>query len=64
MAYEVPSLEQMHAHAASLGIHPTDLDLERVQGFLAVLLPQFDELERLIPPDTVPAGHHLPLADR
>jgi hypothetical protein len=64
MAYEVPSLEQMRAQAAVLGISPTDEDLERVRAFLEVLYPQFEELERLVPEDSVPAGLYLPLEER
>ncbi len=61
MPYEVPSLEHMRAQAESLGVSPTDEDLARVRAFLIVLYPQFEELERLVPADTVPAGLYLPL---
>jgi hypothetical protein len=59
--YEVPSLDLMRAQAESLGVSPTDEDLERVRAFLTVLYPQFEELEQLVPADTVPAGLYLPL---
>ena len=61
MPYEVPSLDVMRAQAESLGVSPTDEDLERVRAFLTVVYPQFEELERLVPADTVPAGLYLPL---
>jgi hypothetical protein len=60
----VPSIEELRAQAALQGVAPADADLERVQAFLAVLLPAFEELEALVPPDTVPAGLFLPVEDR
>jgi hypothetical protein len=42
------------------GVEPTDEDLERVQAFLAVLLPAFEELERIVQAETVPAARFLP----
>lgn len=57
---QVPSIDELRAQAAQQGVEPTDEDLERVQAFLGVLLPAFEELERLVPPDTVPAGLFLP----
>jgi hypothetical protein len=42
------------------GVEPTDEDLERVQTFLAVLLPAFEELERIVQEETVPAARDLP----
>ncbi|MFN8188178.1 MAG: hypothetical protein U0R69_14005 [Gaiellales bacterium] len=62
MPYEVPSLELLREQAAALGVQPTDDDLERVQAFLTVLFPQFEQLEALVPQETVPAGLYLPLA--
>jgi hypothetical protein len=56
----VPSIEELRAQAFRQGVEPTEEDLERVQAFLAVLLPAFAELERVVPPDTVPAGLFLP----
>lgn len=61
MPYEVPSLAQMRAQAEALGVSPTDDDLERVRAFLEVLFPQFEQLEAIVPPDTVPAALYLPL---
>ena len=40
--------------AEAQGVTPTDEDLEAVRAFLAVLLPAFEELQRLAPPR--PAG--------
>jgi hypothetical protein len=60
MTFQVPPLHQLRAQAAAQGIHATDDDLERVCGFLNVLYPQFEELERLVPPETVPAALSLP----
>ena len=59
----MPSVDELRAAAARQGVSPTDEDLERVQAFLAVLLPAFGELERLVPRDPVPAGMYFP-ADR
>lgn len=55
-----PSLAHLRTLAEAQGVEPTDEDLEAVRAFLAVLLPAFEELERLIPPGTVPAGLFLP----
>ena len=41
-------------------MEPTDEDLERVQAFLAVLLPAFEELERIVQAETVPGARFLP----
>ena len=56
----VPSIDELRAQAARQGVEPADEDLQRVQAFLTVLLPAFEELERLVPPETVPAGLFLP----
>jgi len=40
------TLEQLRAQAASLGVDPTDADLEAVLGFLAAILPALAEIER------------------
>ena len=60
MGAESSSLDFLRQLAARQGVFPTDEDLERVQAFLAVVLPAFEELERLVPPETVPAGLFLP----
>jgi hypothetical protein len=52
----VPSLAELRALVERQGVKPTDADLEAVQAFLEVLLPAWEEVERLIPPGTVPAG--------
>ncbi|HEU4450484.1 MAG TPA: hypothetical protein VFR63_10965 [Gaiellaceae bacterium] len=49
-----PSPAELRRIAETQGIAPTDEDLEAVRAFLAVLLPAFEELERLVPP--TPAG--------
>jgi hypothetical protein len=56
----VPSIDELRTRAGEQGVHPSDDDLERVRAFLAVLLPAFEELERLIPVDAVPAAQFLP----
>jgi hypothetical protein len=53
------SLAELRAAAARVGVDPTDEDLERVLGFLDVLWPAFQELEQLVPAETVPAGLFL-----
>jgi hypothetical protein len=56
----VPSIDDLRAEAGVQGVEPTDEDLERVQAFLAVLLPAFEELERIVQAETVPAAPFLP----
>ena len=56
----VPSIGELRARAAEQGVYPTDEDLERVRGFLSVLLPALVELERLVHGETVPAGLFVP----
>lgn len=51
-----PTLAELRMLAEAQGVTPTDEDLEAVRAFLDVLLPAFDEMERLIPPGTPPAG--------
>ncbi len=51
---EPPSPAELRRIAATHGVTPTDEDLEAVRGFLAVLLPAFEELERLAPPPAAP----------
>lgn len=55
-----PSLAELRSLAEAQGVAPTDEDLEAVRGFLEVLLPAFEELERVVPSGTVPAGLFLP----
>jgi hypothetical protein len=45
-----PTPAELRRVAATNGVSPTDEDLEAVRAFLAVLLPAFEELERLVPP--------------
>jgi hypothetical protein len=47
---EPPSRAELRRIAEEQGVTPTDEDLEAVRAFLAVLLPAFEELERLAPP--------------
>jgi hypothetical protein len=54
------SLGELRAAAARWGVDPTDDDLERVRAFLDALWPAFEELERLVPAEIVPAGLFLP----
>jgi hypothetical protein len=58
-----PSLAELRKLVERQGVTPTDADLEAVRAFLDVLLPAWEELERLIPPDTVPAGLFVPEED-
>lgn len=64
MGYEVASIDELRRRAAGLGVAPSDEDLERVRGFLAVLYPQLDELERLVPSEAVPAAVFRPETER
>jgi hypothetical protein len=45
-----PSPGELRRIAEEQGVTPTDEDLEAVRAFLVVLLPAFEELERLAPP--------------
>jgi hypothetical protein len=45
-----PSPAELRRIAERQGVAPTDEDLEAVRAFLAILLPAFEELERLVPP--------------
>lgn len=55
-----PSIDELRREAERLGVSPTDADLEQVQGFLAVVLPAFSELEELVSPADSPAGIFRP----
>ena len=44
-----PSPAELRRIAERQGVAPTDEDLEAVRTFLAILLPAFEELERLVP---------------
>jgi hypothetical protein len=52
MSPESSSLDFLRELAARQGIFPTDADLEAVQGFLAAILPELEEIERLVPEET------------
>jgi hypothetical protein len=45
-----PSPAELRQIAERQAVYPTDEDLEAVRAFLAILLPAFEELERLVPP--------------
>jgi hypothetical protein len=45
-----PSPAELRQMAEGQGVSPTDEDLEAVRAFLDILLPAFEELERLVPP--------------
>jgi hypothetical protein len=51
---DAPELEigVLRELAARQGVFPEDADLEAVLGFLRVVLPALEELERLVPPET------------
>ena len=53
---QIPSLQALREQAASRGVHPTDVDLDAVAGFLGAILPALERLERDLPADTVPVG--------
>lgn len=56
-ALPVPSeLELLRTLCERQGISPEDADLEAVRGFLDVILPALEDLERRIPDDVVPAS--------
>lgn len=59
----MPPIDVLRAEAERQGVEPTDEDLERVRAFLEVLLPAFEELEEVVPAETVPAGLFLPPAE-
>ena len=61
---EAPSIDELRRRAAEQGVRPTDADLERARGFLGVLLPQLDALERLVPAEETPAAVYRPEAER
>jgi hypothetical protein len=44
-----PTLAELRSVAEGQGVSPSDADLEAVRSFLDLLLPQFEELERLLP---------------
>jgi hypothetical protein len=56
MGYGVPSVDELRRRGLELGVAPSEEDLEKVRGFLEILLPQIDTLETLVPPDAVPAA--------
>jgi hypothetical protein len=47
-------LSFLRALAERQGVEPTDEDLEAVLGFLAGILPELEELEKLLAPDSTP----------
>jgi hypothetical protein len=40
--------------AARQGVHPSEADLEAVVAFLATILPDLEEIDRLLPAETQP----------
>jgi hypothetical protein len=54
-SFGAPSLETLRALAAQEGVFPDDEDLEAVLGFLSAILPVLAEIERRLPPGTLPA---------
>jgi hypothetical protein len=54
-AHPVPSeLDLLRGLCERQGISPEDADLEAVRGFLDVILPALEDLERRIPDGSVP----------
>ena len=58
-----PSLDLLRAVAEAQAVRVEDEDLERVRAFLTVLYPAFEEVERLVPKETPPAGLFLPVEE-
>jgi hypothetical protein len=54
------TIHELRRRATDQGVNPTDEDLERVAGFLRVLEPALEELERLVPETAVPSGVFRP----
>jgi hypothetical protein len=48
-------LALLRAVAQRQGVSPEDADLEAVRPFLEAILPALAELERRLPPETLPA---------
>jgi hypothetical protein len=55
--YSTPEeeLALLRAIAERQGVSPADADLEAVRPFLEAILPALAELERRLPPETLPA---------
>jgi hypothetical protein len=64
MSGSPPSIDELRARAAREGVTPRTEDLERVQGYVDAFVRAFVELERALPPETVPAGLFRPEAER
>jgi hypothetical protein len=54
-SFAEPSIEFLRSLAAQQGVHPEDVDLEAVLGFLSAILPALAEIERRLPPELTPA---------
>jgi hypothetical protein len=54
MAPQSSGLSFLRALAERQGVTTTDEDLEAVLGFLNAILPELEELEALLPPETTP----------
>jgi hypothetical protein len=52
--FDSSSVERLREHAALQGVSPTDDDLEGVLDFLTRILPELEEIERRLPPETQP----------
>jgi hypothetical protein len=52
---EGSGLELLRALAERQGVAPENADLEAVRPFLEAILPALAELERRLPPETLPA---------
>jgi hypothetical protein len=52
MADQSSSLDFLRLVARAQGVEPEEADLERVRGFLEVILPALEEIERRLPPET------------
>jgi hypothetical protein len=52
MPSESSSVDFLRELAERQGVRPSDDDLEAVLGFLAAILPELEEIERLVPEET------------
>lgn len=60
MHAEPPTITQLRAIAAAQGVVVEKADLVGVLGFLRVILPELQEIEESLPPETAPAEMLLP----
>jgi hypothetical protein len=54
-SFAEPSIEFLRSLAEQQSVHPEDVDLEAVLGFLSAILPALAEIERRLSPEMPPA---------